>query len=294
MNRINPKQWAATGLSFLGLTALFLTILALAQLLSGCDASAPAVAVADRSHQVCPEGCVCECVDPSSSSDSSGASSGDGASSSDTGVLAGTGSPSPDPLDALDDDFSGDLSLWTVYRPQDAAQLSVSGGALTLAPNPGTAWYQSGESVQLGQQVDGDFMVTATLSVTSSADPWQLVGISLRADGVFPPDTYHVVLGTIGGTSGLQAEWKSTDNGNSLWASVDNPSGGTTVTLCRVGSQIRSLYNGVVLHETSRPDLAGPAMVGPMAYAVTGVANIVGTFDDVDFTSITDMADCGG
>ena len=265
-----------------------------------CDAGAPSEDFSSLRNFECPVGCTCICEDPGSSSSSS---SGDGSSSSSGGPV--------DPLAALSDDFDGDLSDWTIFRPDEADRIEITNGGLEIDPDRRSVWYNNRTATQIGKLIGPgvDFMATTEISVSqldgspldctttgNAATNWRLAMINMRS-ATGSSDAIHLGLGCTN-VLGMTLEDKTTIYDDSVFNINPWSSGSMHSRICRVGDDVQVLASGdgvtwTLINTFNRPDLsAGDVFVGPAAYAYPQQPNLMSRFEGVEFASITSMADC--
>lgn len=298
--------------AFLGLTLLLLGIAF--PITIACDASVQPDRQAFRNAAECPEGCVCECVDPTSTgpgtsgldsgSSSASESSGPGASSSESST--GTTGNAADPLAALS--FGGSIDGWTVFRPDQSDRIETVSGVLELDPIGRSTWYNSQVSTHVGQPIPAgtDFSITAEVHAAqlgggamtcpgNGPTHWRLAAVNVRSsDG--STDAVHLAIGCTNQV-GIQLEDKSTDFNVSDWNDVPWGSDDAFLRICRVGDAFDMLASedGVtwtLVRSEIRPDLAGDVFAGPAPYAYAQSPNLTASFASVEFASISSLADC--
>lgn len=230
-----------------------------------------------------------EAVDDSSSSSEGSTGSSEGSSSS-------TGENLP-PVELYSDDFEGDLSDWSLHREEDGL-FSLESGELVMTALPNTSWYGENQSLHIYKELPGsrNFMVTTQVAVTSGLlGTYQQSGLLFRTNQEFPSNTYGITMGT-GNLEELQVVWLNTFGGVSSWGAEDNIDGTSTIRLCRLGTEVYSLFNNgdgwVVLNSTVRQDMTETLLVGMVTSAISGQADLESRFGSVDFEEISSVADC--
>ncbi|MCA9705125.1 MAG: hypothetical protein KDK70_04645 [Myxococcales bacterium] len=234
---------------------------------------------------------------------------GDGGGS-DGGDGGGDGGVCTDPLAALNDDFDGDLSAWSIYNPQDAA-VSVTGGALEILPVHGPGWYNGGEAVHVNQPVAGNFAVTSYVTVTdlqggptAPGDPYRVGGLMIRDPNSPTVNSYHMGIGNMN-TPGVVVVSKSTDDSSSQIGLPNFDLGDGTLAemkICRVGADVQGLVRlpgqpWTIIDWHVRPDLPTEVVTGPISYAWDPFGaytdpDLRTTCDYVRYETVETLADC--
>lgn len=214
-----------------------------------------------------------------------------------TGLLVSAQRTRPAPTPFFEDSFDGtglDPS-WRVLHP-DLATVSVTNGALRIAPNQGglaTIWYQDAEGALVYRNVTGDFTATARVHarLPGSALPppvsYRLGGILARRPGstAGDRDSVHVALGAGVPTMPVCAEDKTTVDSVSDFLLHPIPSADGELRLRRRGARFSMAWRpfGVgpwmPLRSHLRPDLPATLQVGLMAYSADASANLELRFD---------------
>lgn len=214
--------------------------------------------------------------------------------------------PSTPPQPVLSDAFDGTSlsSTWSVLHPE-LATISVSGGALHLAPTQGglaSIWFQDAEGPLVYKPVTGDFTATTIVHARNSSNPTQpppppyrLCGLLARdpASASGSRDSVHVALGS--GTldappfASICAEDKTTLASQSDFVLYPIASADGELRLQRRGAAFELAYREIgapswsVLRVHQRPDLPATLHVGLMAYSASAPAAIEASFDEIVF-----------
>jgi MYXO-CTERM domain-containing protein len=115
-------------------------------------------------------------------------------------------------------------------------------------------------------------------------------------------NTYHGSFGTVGAwmSTEMVFEWKNTVSSASQLGWAPNTSGTGQIRLCRVGSQVRTMFRPdsasawTVGNEQTRNDFGNELEVGPIAFSLNNPANFRAVFEFVDYATITSMTECEG
>ena len=204
-----------------------------------------------------------------------------------------------------DDDFSGiDPEPWQILHG-DLADTAIVGGQLRVRPHAWTAWYGGSEAFHQYVPVTGNFAITAHVSVSNlaggAAQPnWRLGGLMIRDPAAGPIRSYHAAFGTVDASiyNGGVVEWKSTVASSSTLSYSPFAGGSGELRICRVGSDVRSIYRPdgasewTLVDQRTRSDLPTTLAAGPIAYAYASTGDFQAFFDDVDFDVLTSMNDC--
>jgi len=97
---------------------------------------------------------------------------------------------------------------------------------------------------------------------------------------------------------GLAVETKTTTGSLSVYDGPGWPSGDAELRLCRLGSTYRLYKRAIGAQEWTlaatfqRPDLPETLQVGPFLYAADVNADLVASFDEVQFASVSVVEDC--
>ncbi|MCA9652560.1 MAG: hypothetical protein H6712_25140 [Myxococcales bacterium] len=210
----------------------------------------------------------------------------------------------PDPLESLNDEFDGDLSLWDIYNPQDIS-VSVANGQMTIEPtSTGGGWYMGYQGGHVNQTVTGNFTITTYVEVTNlnggstfPGDPYRVGGLMVRDPDSPTVNSYHMAIGNMG-TGSLTVVSKSTDDsystiGNQAW--TDDLA---EMRLCRVGDDIQGLIRlpgdpWRIIDWHVRPDMPETVVTGPVAYGWNDTTpDLRATCDWVRFATIETLQDC--
>lgn len=219
-----------------------------------------------------------------------------------------------DPLAALSDEFAGDAldEAWTEYAGGGAYDVSeVMGGAYTFASDdggttiPGALWFGGFQGLLTYKEVTGDFVCVCRVHVTNAAqdDRPPVAGFRQAGLGAHDPDRATVlnyVDVSIGSSDEAfhTAEWKTTVDGNmgsgTTFDYIEWNEGSNELVawlrLTRVGSTFTMdvSSDGVAwteLQEVERADLPETLQVGPIIYSNQNVADVVGSFEFVRFST---------
>lgn len=212
--------------------------------------------------------------------------------------------PNADPLSVLTDEFlvDGDMSGWSVHRPQDAT-VAVDDGALVIQPNPNTWWYATDEALQVYKTVSGDFAVSTHVQVTNLAGgptapggPYRVGGIMIRDYTSQLPNTFHIGIGNMNQPEVVTVS-KSTDEGYSAigtqpWSGIE-----AELRICRVGTEVQAFVrlpeeSWRMIDWRTRADLPDTLAVGPIGYAGTADPDLLVEADYVQFETIHTLEDC--
>jgi len=227
-------------------------------------------------------------------------------STSSSVPAVGGGSPSgapprrPTPSGAAvvrQDDFSAArLSKnWTILEPQSGS-VSIENGSLVMVPDVNTGWYNSGHGMLITQQVKGDFMATARLSVRGLRNPlgpptqqFNSAGLLARDPSSGPTSETWIMI-----SLGKQASFLGTKT-EPTWQSKSRPEFQQATTtrgelrLARRGDQFSLLKRldgereWTLLQEHQFPGTSEVLQVGPAANAYQA-ADIRAAFDSVRIT----------
>ncbi len=181
----------------------------------------------------------------------------------------------------------------------------MAGGSLTLTPTPNTAWHMAQQASQYYQMVEGNFAVTASVTVTNgSGGPvvpaWRLAGLMMRDPGA-TSNTYHGAFGTVGAwiNPNMVFEWKNTVSNATTLGAVTNASGSGQIRLCRVGADVRTLFRPdgsstwTLVNQQLRTDFGSELAVGPISFSLNNPVAFQARFDWVDYATIGSMDECG-
>jgi hypothetical protein len=167
---------------------------------------------------------------------------------------------------------------WTILNPASVAA-STEDGELILTLTRRALWFQAQRGVLVWKPVEGDFRISASVSVERTSDPAaplddggtvRLGGLMARADGV----RENYVLVVVGAdANGLSVETKSTRDNDSRFDGPAWPAAVAELRLCRSGSTFTMLKRPagssdawVVAATIDRPDLPARLQVGPAVY----------------------------
>lgn len=228
-----------------------------------------------------------------------------GGGSGDGGSGDGGGDVCTDPLAALDDEFSGDLSGWSVHHPDDAA-VSVANGVLEILPVGGPWWYGSGEAVHVNKVVEGNFAMSSFVTVTNLAGGPTAPGEAYRVGGLMIRDaqspninSYHMGIGNMS-TPGVVVVSKSTTDSSSQIGLPNFDTGDGTLAemkICRVGPDVQGLVRlpgqpWTIIDWHVRPDLPTAVVTGPISYAGSADPDLRTTCDYVRYETVETLQDC--
>ncbi len=212
--------------------------------------------------------------------------------------------PAPRPSESVRfpfvEQFSGGrLSDAWRWRERDALYVKVDGGSLIADASRESVWWMNKRGPFVHLPIAGNVEIVSHVRVRRASDPmlapdreWQFAGLMLRSDiGDRPLSLENYVFVVIGHRgSSLQAEFKSTRNGDSDVGSVPWPDGDAELRLVRSGATITaeirtpgdSLWH--VLKEYHRPDLPLELQAGLIVYAYSegrGVFDLRAMFSSV-------------
>lgn len=203
----------------------------------------------------------------------------------------------------IDDDFQGTElnSFWQLYKPASIAGITVGGGFMRFpivggGPGPtGSFWFDEDDGGQVWQLCQGDVDLRCFVQARDAQDDgptptedFKITGIAVHDPSGAPFNYVHVGLGS-NTTGALQAEHKSTQNGESFFNYVEVASGSAWLRLVRIG-QLFSTFHGPAedgpwtpVGETDRaielPLMPDILRVGPVNYSnVPGPTDILGRF----------------
>lgn len=203
----------------------------------------------------------------------------------------------------LSDDFDApELQGWRTFGG-DSATTRVEDGSLVIEPAPQSLWFNDRSAFLLHKDVEGDFVMTAPVSVrklsepTSPPDvPFRLGGIMARDPGRSGGENYvFIVLGADG--DDVSVETKSTTRSRSTFEGPPFPGAQAELRICRLGPRFSMLVRGSdgawqQQAVFDRPDLPSTLQLGPMAYANVPDPDVQARFDAVQFAPATDPEDC--
>ena len=213
--------------------------------------------------------------------------------------------PPPGPSDdlaALSDDFEdGNLSGWNQFNPQ-AASVTESSGQLRIEP-ASSLWFNATTGILVSKLVAGDFKVTSQVTTRSLSDPamppspsFRLGGLMARNPSSASGENYvFIVVGADG--NDLSVETKTTVNSNSTFQGPPWPNGEGELRICRIGSTfnlyIRTPGQTWQLKDSfNRPDLPDTLQVGAVAYANQPNPDLRVTYESIDFSRVSQVAEC--
>lgn len=220
--------------------------------------------------------------------------------------VVGGGSPSgvpprrPTPSGApvvRDDDFSeSKLSKhWTILEPQSGS-VSIENGSLVMVPDANTGWYNSGHGMLISQQVKGDFVATARLSVRGLRNPagpptgqFNSAGLLARNPGSGPTSENWIMI-----SLGQQATFLGTKTEPTVKSQSQpqfQPAKATSgeLRLARMGNRFFLLRRldgereWTLLKDQPLPQVPEVLQVGPAVNAYR-LADIRASFDSVRIT----------
>ncbi len=220
------------------------------------------------------------------------------------GISAPTGRTHRSSVLARDDDFSG-LRLstyWTILQPA-SGHVSLENGSLVLTPDADRGWYNAGRGMFISQEVAGDFIATARLSVRGLRDPsgppresFNSAGLIARNPRSGPTDEMWIMI-----SLGQQATFVGTKT-EPTWQSQSQPEfQRTTATsgqlrLARIGDRFALLKRldgereWTLLQEHRFPETPAVLQVGPAVNAYRA-NDIRAAYDSVRFTVPTSASD---
>jgi hypothetical protein len=207
-------------------------------------------------------------------------------------------------LAALSDDFSGGQldPAWSVVNAGKMT-VSVSGGALHLAPTASLLWFNASMGGLVHKQVTGDFMVTATVHPRKRSAPQDpptetvnLGGLMARSPAAGPENYVFVVVGV--DVNDFSVETKTTVDGKSTYQGPTWAARDAELRICRVGADLRLLKRPpgsgpwMIAASYRRPDLPASLQVGPNVYAPSNSPDLDVSFDEVTFAPAGSLDDC--
>ena len=219
-----------------------------------------------------------------------------------TSLSSAVQQPLPSAPPRFVDSFAGNAldPSWSVLNPS-LATISVSGGALHIAPNQGglgTIWFQDAEGALVYRTVTGDFTATARVHARRTSNgtlapdvSYRLGGILARRPGSSPGarDSVHVALGAgvldAPPFAALCAEDKTTDDSVSDFLLHPIASADGELRLRRRGASFQCAYRAQpnapwsVLRTHTRADLPPTLQLGLMAYSASSPPDLVVHFE---------------
>ncbi len=207
-------------------------------------------------------------------------------------------------LRARDDDFSETrlAKHWNILQPP-SGQVAVENGSLVLIPDADRGWYNAGRGMFISQEVEGDFIATARLSVRGLRDPsgpprepFNSAGLIARDPRSGPTDEMWIMI-----SLGQQATFVGTKT-EPTWQSQSRPEfQPTTATsgelrLARIGDRFSLLKRldgereWTLLQEHRFPQTPAVLQVGPAVNAYRA-SDIRAAFESVRFTVPTSASD---
>ena len=239
---------------------------------------------------------------PSSSPASTGGASPAATAASSTGPTAIPSAPGTEPVASAAGipGFDG----WSVFNPV-SVDASADDGTLVLKLTRRALWFQGQRGVLFWKPVDGDFRITATVSVARTSDPSapldeggavRLAGLMAHADAV-RQNYVFVVVGA--DADGLSVETKSTHDNASRFEGPAWPAPSADLRLCREGSTFTLLKRPAgssdpwaVAATIDRPDLPDQLQVGPNLYS-DSQPDVTARFANVLLEPLASGAACG-
>jgi hypothetical protein len=197
------------------------------------------------------------------------------------------------------DGFEG----WSVFSPA-SVDASADGEALVLTLTRRALWFQNQRGVLVWKPVDGDFRITATVSVARTSDAAapvdeggavRLGGLMARADGI-RENYVFVVVGA--DANGLSVETKSTRDNDSTFDGPAWPSSSADLRLCRAGSTFTMLKRAAGLSEPwqiaatiERSDLPARLQVGLNLYT-DSPPDVAGRYEQLELEPLPAGQSC--
>jgi hypothetical protein len=224
---------------------------------------------------------------------------------------------------ALDDEFDDPATLgcWTFRSdvegttPQftDVDIDASNTGHFTIVPTT-CGWFNDFDGPFIYKEVTGDFMFEVSVAATSLDDPnvppslpFNSAGMMVRSPDTGPGNEDHVLF-SVGAqwNALLNSEGKNTVNSASQLTQTAGPNRGR-LRICRIGStfylarRLQGAAAFTLTHTYVRADMPATVQAGMEATAWNGHMgfpnfaldpDLVGTWDYVRFSSITDPAQC--
>ncbi len=195
------------------------------------------------------------------------------------------------------DDFSeSQLSKhWTILEPE-SGRVAIEDGSLVMVPNADTGWYNDGHGMLISQEVKGDFVATARLSVRGVRNPlgppteqFNSAGLLARDPGSGPTSEKWIMISLGQQASSLGTKTEPTWESQS-WPEFQRTSAtGGALRLARMGNRFSLLkrldgeQKWTLLTEHQLPNTPEVLQVGPAVNAYQA-ADIRAAFESVRIT----------